>query len=131
MVWLHIFDIIRENPQYLVFGIGYKTLSFTRLFHGAIIVDNGFLSLLVETGVLGLAGFLIFSGVILKTFFRLTQQNTGPVAFWAALMFAIWCGELVQLMAVDAYTFWRSMAILVALMALTMNRAERGQRCFQ
>jgi O-antigen ligase len=129
--WLHIFDIIRENPQYLVFGIGYKTLSFTRLFHGAIIVDNGFLSLLVETGVVGLAGFLIFSGVILKTFFRLTQQNTGPVAFWAALMFAIWCGELVQLMAVDAYTFWRSMAILVALMALTMNRAERGQRCFQ
>jgi hypothetical protein len=42
-----------------------------------------------------------------------------------------WCGELVQLMAVDAYTFWRNISILTALVALTMNRAEGGQRCFQ
>jgi hypothetical protein len=66
-----------------------------------------------------------------KTFYRLAQQEAGPVAFWAALMFALWCGEMVQLMAVDAYTFWRNMSILTALMALTMNRAERGQRCSQ
>jgi O-antigen ligase len=129
--WLHVLDIIRQHPEYLAFGIGYKTLSFTRLFHGSIIVDNGFLSLLVETGIVGLAGFLIFSEAILKTFYRLAQQETGAVAFWAALMFALWCGEMVQLMAVDAYTFWRAMSILTALMALTMNRAERGQRCFQ
>lgn len=129
--WVHLFDIIRENPQYIVFGIGYKTLTFTRLFHGAIIADNGYLSLLIETGAVGLAGFLIFSGAILKTFSKLARQESGPVAFWAALMLAIWCGELVQLLAVDAYTFWRNMAILMALMALTLNRAERMQRCLQ
>jgi O-antigen ligase len=127
--WIRLFDIILESPQYLVFGIGYKTLTFTRLFHGAIIADNGYLSLLIETGAVGLAGFLVFSGAILKTFSKLAREGNGPVAFWAASMLAIWCGELVQLLAVDAYTFWRNMAILMALMALTLNRAERVQQC--
>ena len=127
--WMRLFDIIRENPQYLVFGIGYKTLSFTRLFHGEIIADNGYLSLLVETGAVGLVGFLTFSAAILKIFSKLARQGTGAVAFWAAVILAIWCGELVQLLAVDAYTFWRNLTVLIALMALTLNQAERMQRC--
>jgi O-antigen ligase len=128
LTWIRILDIIREYPQYLIFGIGYKTLTFTRLFHGELIADNGYLSLLLETGVVGLAGFLIFSGAILHTFSRLARQKNDPIAFWAAVMLSIWAGELIQLLAVDAYTFWRSMVILTALMALIMNRAERSRR---
>jgi len=163
--WFRVLDIIRENPQYLIFGIGYKTLNQTRLFHGGIIVDNGYLSLLLETGLAGLAGFLVFSTALLRTFARLSRRaenhpsplfprlisrsreggnpvvsNLTPalrlrggdsgsgkdsVAFWSAVMLSLWVGELVQLLAVDAYTFWRNMVILVALMALTLNRAER------
>ena len=126
--WIQLVSIIGDHPQYLAFGIGYKTLSFTRLFHGEIITDNGYLSLLLETGVTGLAGFLIFSGAMLKTFFRLSRAKDEALAFWAAVLFSIWCGELVQLLAVDAYTYWRNMVIFAALAAFTLNRAERMER---
>ncbi|TAM84432.1 MAG: O-antigen ligase domain-containing protein [Acidobacteria bacterium] len=123
--WRHVLSIVIENPQYLVFGVGYKTLSLTRLFHGEIIVDNGYLSLLLETGLVGLGGFLYFSWTILRTFFTLARARDQRVAFWSTVLFSFWCGQLVQLLAVDAYTFWRNMAIFAALAAFTLNRAAR------
>lgn len=123
--WSHVISLISDNPQYLAFGIGYKTLTFTRLFHGEITVDNGYLSLLLETGVAGLAGFLFFSVAILKTFFRLSYARDQSAAFWSAVLFSFWSGQLVQLVAVDAYTYWRSMVIFAALAAFTLNRATR------
>lgn len=123
--WIHALSIINANPQYLVFGIGYKSLGSTRLFHGEIIMDNGYLSLLLETGIAGLVGFGALSAAILKTFSALSRSRDGLLAFWSAALFSIWCGELVQLFAVDAYTFWRNMAIYAALAAFTLNRAER------
>lgn len=124
--WAHVISIISGNPQYLVFGIGYKTLEFTRLFHGEIIVDNGYLSLLLETGIVGLAGFLFFSWIILKTFFKLSHARDQVAAFWSAVLFSFWCGQLIQLLAVDAYTYWRNMVIFAALAAFTLNRAARA-----
>jgi O-antigen ligase len=123
--WSHVLTIISENPQYLAFGIGYKTLSVTRLFHGKIVVDNGYLSLLLETGFAGLLSFLFLSAAILKTFFKLARTNDQVVAFWSAALFSLWCGQLVQLLAVDAYTFWRNMVVFAALAAFTLNRAAR------
>lgn len=123
--WSHVVSIISNHPQHLVFGIGYKTLSFTRLFHGEIIVDNGYLSLLLETGLAGLAGFLFFSVVILNTFFKLSHARDQAAAFWSAVLFSSWCGQLVQLLAVDAYTYWRNMVIFAAFAAFTLNRAAR------
>src|SRR5688572_20726575 len=123
--WIRVLSIMRDEPQYLFFGIGYKTLTVTRLFHGEIITDNGYLSLLLETGLVGLAGFLFFSGAILRAFHRLARSASGRVAFWATVLFSIWCGELVLLLAADAYTYWRNMSVFVALLALTLNLAER------
>jgi O-antigen ligase len=124
--WTRVVSILREHPQYLLFGVGYKTLPFTRLFHEEIITDNGFLNLLLETGVVGLAGFLAFSVAVFKTLLSLTRRSSGAHAFWSAVLFSFWCGEWVQMMAADAYTYWRSMVVLLALMAFTLNRAERG-----
>jgi hypothetical protein len=126
--WLRVLSIMREQPQYLLFGIGYKTLPVTRLFHGEIITDNGYLSLLLETGVAGLAGFLVLSRSVLKTFFRLARAGREAPAFWSSVVFSIWCGELVQLLAADAYTYWRNVVIIAALMALTLNLADRSER---
>ena len=125
--WIRVIAILREHPQYLLFGIGYKTLTVTRLFHGEIITDNGYLSLLLETGIAGLAGFLAFSAAILRTFFRIARSIHDVPAFWATVLFAIWCGELVQLLASDAYTYWRNISVFSAMMALTLNLAERAQ----
>lgn len=123
--WARVVSILQDNPQYLLFGIGYKTLPFTRLFHRGIITDNGFLSLLLETGILGLAGFLVFSGSVFKTFLRLARTGRGAVAFWSALLFSFWCGECLQMLAADAYTYWRNMIVFTAFMAFTLNLSER------
>jgi len=125
--WIRVLSIMRDHPQYLLFGIGYKTLSITRLFHGEIITDNGYLSLLLETGIAGLAGFMVFSGAILRTFYRLSRSANEVLAFWSTVLFSIWCGELVQLLATDAYTYWRNIVIFASLVAWTLNLAERAE----
>lgn len=123
--WSKALAIIQDHPQYLLFGVGYKTLPFTRLFHQELITDNGFLNLLLETGILGLAAFLLFSAAVLKLFWRLARDSRGELAFWSGLLFSFWCGELVQMMSVDAHTYWRNMVVFLATMAFVLNRAER------
>lgn len=122
--WAQVISILFDNPQYLLFGIGYKTLPFTRLFHGEIITDNGYLSLLLETGVLGLSGFLVFSRSVLGTFLALARSARGVAAFWSAVLFSFWCGECVQMLAADAHTYWRNLIVFTALMACTLNLYE-------
>ena len=124
--WIRVLSIMRDHPQYLLLGIGYKTLAITRLFHGEIITDNGYLSLLLETGIAGLTGFVVLSSTILRTFFRLARSENETLAFWATVLFSIWCGELVQLLMTDAYTYWRNIAVFAALSAWTLNLAERA-----
>jgi len=123
--WARVVSILQNHPQYLLFGIGYKTLPFTRLFHGEIITDNGYLSLTLETGALGLGGFVIFCGSVFKTFFGLARRRGGVVAFWSAVLFSFWCGECLQMLAADAHTYWRNMIVFTALMAFTLNWAEK------
>jgi len=123
--WARVLDIIGDHPQYLLFGVGYKTLPYTRLFHEEIITDNGYLSLLLETGVVGFGSMLFLSGAILKTFYKLVRRSDGALRFWSTLLFSFWCGEMVQMLAADAHTYWRNMVLFFAMMAFTLNRAER------
>lgn len=123
--WMRVIAIMRDEPQFLLFGVGYKSLPVTRLFQSEIITDNGYLSLLLETGVIGLAGFIFLSFAILKTFLDFARRRSGPVAFWSIVLVSIWCGELVQMMATDAYTYWRNITMFAALAAVVMNMAER------
>ncbi len=123
--WSRVLSIMAEKPQYLLFGVGYKTLPYTRLFHSEIITDNGYLNLLLEAGIPGLGGFLFFSAAIFRTFYRLARTSSGSLRFWSALIFSFWCGECVQNLAADAYTYWRNMVVFAGFMALVMNLAER------
>jgi hypothetical protein len=86
------------------------------------------LSLLLETGLVGLAGFLFWTRSILRVFYRLAHSVHEVSAFWATVLFSIWCGELVQLLAADATTYWRNISVFTALMALTLNLAERAEK---
>jgi len=127
-VWARIASILRQYPQYFALGIGYKTLPFTRLFKSGIVADNGFLSLLLETGVVGLSGFIAFLMASLGEFWKLSRSRNPQISYWATLLFAFWCGQCVQLLAVDSYTFWRNMVVYLSLMAMVMNWAERREK---
>jgi O-antigen ligase/polysaccharide polymerase Wzy-like membrane protein len=123
--WNTVVSIVVSHPQFLLFGVGYKTLPFSRLFHHSIITDNGFLNLILECGAVGLGAFLSFSANVFRTFLRAARKRTGVTAFWAAVLFSFWCGEWAQMMAVDAYTYWRNLVVFAAVMGLIMNRLER------
>lgn len=123
--WNTVLSLLASHPKFWLFGIGYKTLPFTRLFHQPIITDNGFLNLLLECGVVGLGAFLFFSAAVFKTFLQAARENTDASALWGAALFSFWCGEWAQMMAVDAYTYWRNMTVFVAVMGLVMNRLDR------
>jgi O-antigen ligase len=125
--WNRLWPILREYPHYLLFSIGYKTLPLTRLFHEEIIADDGYLSLLIETGLLGLGGYLAFSVSVFRTFRSPLRAGRKHLAFWCAALFSFWCGECVQMLSADAYTYWRNMAVFTAVVALVMNRAEREE----
>jgi hypothetical protein len=123
--WIQLVSAFFETPAYFIFGVGYKSLPHTRLFHQQIVTDNGYLNLLVECGVVGLLGFLVFCSSIFKTLWRVSRSQVEAVSFWGLVLFSFWCGECVLMLTADAYTYWRNMVVFVALVALVMNWAER------
>ncbi len=126
--WNTVISIAAAHPHYLLFGVGYKTLPFTRLFHQSIITDNGFLNLLMECGITGLSAFLFFSAAVFRTFLRVARDGGGRSAFLGAVLFSFWCGEWAQMAAVDAHTYWRNMVVFVAIMGIVMNQLDREKR---
>src|SRR5208283_3814041 len=53
--WRILADWIATHPWQLLFGVGYKTLPYSNYLGTPVIADNMYLSLLVETGIGGLA----------------------------------------------------------------------------
>jgi O-antigen ligase len=56
--WQFVWQWISEHPWQTLWGVGYKTLPYTDALGRPVVVDNMYLSLLLETGWLGVAGLL-------------------------------------------------------------------------
>lgn len=126
--WRQLFDFAGSNPQYLVFGVGYKTLPYTDVAGGPVTPDNMFLSLLVETGVVGLLAATWFLGTLLTVSLRAARSADGTARFLGAWAFCFWIGALVQMLLVDLLTFWRAMPLYVGVAALADRLAAREER---
>lgn len=124
-VWRRIAGVLQERPEYFIFGVGYKSLPRTRLFHQGIVADNAFLGLLLETGVAGLSSFVLFLAAVFRCFWRLAHSPNAKTAFWSGFLFSFWCGECVQFMAADAYTYWRNIGVVLVFMGIVMTWAQR------
>src|SRR5205823_4822460 len=97
--WNTLMAFLLEHPWRLLFGIGYKTLPYTHLFGHTLVADNTYLSLLVETGIIGLVAFLLLNWAILRTAFR------ARASFFGTWIFCFWCGEIVQMLFGDLITY--------------------------
>ena len=115
--WKTMFAFFGEYPWLLLFGIGYKSVSSTNLFGSSLIVDNGYLSLLFETGILGLTSLLWFIGVFLRRLFRARQALSILRRHYAAFLLAFWCGQMVQMLTGDILTYWRNLVVYFAFAA--------------
>jgi O-antigen ligase len=116
--WAVITDFLSRHPWQTVFGIGYKTLPYSQYVGAGVVADNTYLSLLVETGVVGLALFLLLNASILYTAWRAARSRRSEASFFGAWIFCFWVGELVQMLSGDLITYWRVLPIYFWVLAM-------------
>jgi O-antigen ligase len=128
--WRELFDFLVAHPWHLFLGIGYKTLPHTTFAGRPLIADNMYLSILVETGILGLLAMLLLCAAILGASARAMLSANTSASFLGAWSFCFWIGQLVQMLSIDVMTFWRVLPLYLGLLGMAVHRANRvaGQR---
>jgi O-antigen ligase len=105
--WSALAGFLRENPAYALLGIGYKTLPYSNFIGEAVVGDNMYLTLLVETGVIGLAALLLLNAAILRAAYRAATHTSPYASFFGTWIFCFWIGQMVQMLSGDLLTYWR------------------------
>jgi hypothetical protein len=123
--WRALTAWMEAHPWTALVGIGYKTLPYTDAAGSAVIADNMYLSLLVETGVVGLAALVWLNVAILRTAARALRaaertSNTRR-AFFATWMLCFWAGETIQLLSGDLLTYWRVLPVYFWVLAVAVR----------
>jgi O-antigen ligase len=115
--WKILTDFLAQHPWHLLFGIGYKTLPYTDYIGTRVVADNTYLSLLVETGIIGLTVFAVLNTAILRTAYRAARSDAGKASFFGTWIFCFWCGETVQMLSGDLITYWRVLPVYFWVLA--------------
>jgi O-antigen ligase len=115
--WKTLVNFLMQHPWHLFFGIGYKTIPYTDYAGVDQMADNTYLSLLVETGIIGLTAFAVLNVAILRTAYRAARSNQSRASFFGVWMFCFWCGELFQMLTGDLITFWRVLPVYFWVLA--------------
>ena len=119
--WRTLVDWISANPWQAFLGIGYKTLPYSDYLGSAVIGDNMYLSLLVETGIAGLAALLWLHIAILRAAARASRAADSQASFCGTLMLCFWAGQVVQMFSGDLLTYWRLLPIYFWILALAVR----------
>jgi hypothetical protein len=119
--WRTLVAWTAANPWQLLFGIGYKTLPYTTYLGEPIVADNMYFSLLIETGVAGLACLLWLNAAILRASARAARAADPRRSFFGAWMLCFWSGEAVQMLSGDLLTYWRVLPVYFFVLALAVR----------
>jgi len=122
--WSTIGTFITTHPLDLIFGIGYKTLPYSTYAGNNVVADNTYLSLLIETGLIGLTVFGFLNAAILRTAWRAARSTRDTAAFFGAWFFCFWCGELVQMLSGDLITYWRVLPLYFWVLGVAAREAS-------
>src|SRR5262249_41180298 len=112
--WRTLVDWLAANPWQALIGIGYQTLPYTDYLGAPLVADNMYLSLLVETGIAGLAALVWLNIAILRAALRARDSlfSTWILCFWA--------GQVVQMASGDLLTYWRVLPVYFFVLALAV-----------
>ncbi|MBI2679854.1 MAG: O-antigen ligase family protein [Candidatus Solibacter usitatus] len=122
--WRFLANFLSENPWHLLFGVGYKTLPYSTYLGRTVIADNMYLSMLVETGVLGLAALLWFNLAILRAGFKAARDANPRAAFFGTWISCFWLGQCAQMLSADLLTYWRVMPIYFLVLAWAVRESR-------
>jgi O-antigen ligase len=123
--WNTLVDFLFQHPWHAIFGIGYKTIPYTDYIGQGLVADNTYLSLLVETGVVGLLAFTLLNVAILRTALRAARSTRSRASFFGTWIFCFWSGEIVQMLSGDLITYWRVLPLYFWVLA-TAARESAG-----
>lgn len=123
--WRLLGAFLFQQPWHAFLGIGYKTLPYSDFIGQTAIADNMYLSLLVETGVVGLGVFLVFNAAILRSGWKAAHSVDSRTSFFGTWLVCFWAGEIVQMLTGDLFTYWRVLPVYFWLLALTV-RVEKS-----
>jgi hypothetical protein len=113
--WRTLVDWVTAHPWQALTGIGYKTLPYTNYLGAAVVADNQYLALLVETGVAGLAALVWLNVAILRAALRARESLYGT---W---ILCFWAGQVVQMASGDLLTYWRVLPVYFFVLALAVR----------
>ncbi len=119
--WRTLVDWIAANPGQALVGIGYKTLPYSDYLGGPVVADNMYLSLLVETGIAGLAALVWVNVAILRAASRAARSADSRTAFFGAWVLCFWAGEVVQMLSGDLLTYWRVLPLYLWALAVAVR----------
>ncbi|MFN7997187.1 MAG: O-antigen ligase family protein [Bryobacteraceae bacterium] len=120
--WRTVAGFLAEHPWHAFFGIGYKTLPYSDYLGHTVITDNMYLSLLAETGIIGLGAMLWLSVEILRAGRRAALSQDPQRSFFGCWIYAFWAGQMVQMMSGDLLTYWRVLPIYFWVLANAIRR---------
>jgi len=118
--WRTISEFLLTHPWHALFGIGYKTLPYSGFIGSTVIADNMYLSLLIETGVIGLGAFLFLNAVLLRTSLRAARMGS----FYGTWFFCFWAGECVQMLSGDLLTYWRVLPLYFWVLGVAVRELQ-------
>jgi O-antigen ligase len=119
--WRTVLAWIADHPWQTMLGIGYKTLPYTDHLGAPVVADNMYLSLLVETGIVGLAALVWLNVAILRASAKASGSADPQRAFCGTWMLCFWAGEVVQMASGDLLTYWRVLPVYFYVLALAVR----------
>jgi O-antigen ligase len=119
--WRVLVDWISAHPWQALFGIGYKTLPYTSYLGSPVVADNMYLSLMVETGIAGLAALVWLNAAILRAAARGARSADPRTSFFGTWMLCFWAGQSVQMLSGDLLTYWRVLPVYFWVLALAVR----------
>ena len=119
--WEKIGSFLTSQPWHALFGIGYKTLPYTNVVGEDVVGDNTYLTMLVETGIVGLAALIALHAAILKTALRAARSLNARTSFLGAWILCFWTGEIAQMVSGDLITYWRVLPIYFFVLGMAVR----------
>jgi O-antigen ligase len=120
--WTVLTQFLMAHPWHAIFGIGYKTLPYSDFIGQTAIADNTYLSMLIETGIVGLAALLIWNVAVIRASYRAAHSDNSQRSFCGTWMLCFWVGQIVQMFSADLLTYWRVLPIYLCVLALAVRR---------
>ena len=119
--WTTLIAWIAAHPWQALIGIGYKTLPYTQYLGAPVVGDNMYLTMLVETGIIGLAALLWFNVASLRAAGRASRSLDCRASFCGTVMLCFWSGQMVQMLSGDLLTYWRVLPLYFWVLALAVR----------